>query len=288
MRGRQRVGEAEVRDVAAHAPVGARALAGLERAHGLALAQRAHLVVDHAEDAEQVPAPVVVGVGLGLHLAAGVGDEDRAARLPGGLEAEVVVDAAVGEHRALAVLAVAEVVAVLVDPGLVAQVELEGGEDGREGRGGRDRVGERDPRPVDAADAPVGHVRLGEAEQRARLHARRVDDEARVVGEVLERRVAEQVLAVGLGHALGDRVGGQRAHDHRRLVDGPAGQRPHRRDEGGLEPVGRDPRPGEGERAGGDRAAGHARDAVEALQPAGVVQPPDHPDVEEHRPVSAS
>ena len=60
-------------------------------------------------------------------------------------------------------------------------------------------------------------------------------------------------------------------------VDGPAGQRPHRRDEGGLEPFGRDPRPGEGERAGGDRAAGHARDAVEALQPAGVVQAPDRP-----------
>ena len=93
-----------------------------------------------------MPAPVVVGVGLGLHLAAGVGDEHRAARLPGRLEAEVVVDAAVGEHRALAVLAVAEVVAGLVDPGRVAQVELEGGEDGRERRGGRDRVGERDVR----------------------------------------------------------------------------------------------------------------------------------------------
>ena len=126
-----------------YAPV---ALAGLERLDALALAQRADLVVDHAQHAEQVAAPVVVGVGLGRHLAAGVGDEHGAARLPGRLQPEVVVDAAVGEHRALAVLAVAEVVALLVDPGEVAQVELEGGEDGREGGGGGHGVGERDGR----------------------------------------------------------------------------------------------------------------------------------------------
>ena len=92
----------------------------------------------------------------------------------------------------------------------VAQVELEGREDGREGGGGGDRVGERDLGLVDRPTRAVGHVGLGEAAQHAGLDVGRVDDEARVVGEVLQRGLAEQVAAVGLGDALGDRVGRER------------------------------------------------------------------------------
>ena len=46
--------------------------------------------------------------------------------------------------------------------------------------------------------------------------------------------------------------------------------------------------PGQRERAGGDRAARDARDAVEARQPAGLVQPPQRAEVEQHRPVAAA
>ena len=235
-------------------------------------------------------APVVVGVGLGRHLAAGVGDEDRAARLPGRLEAEVVVDAAVGEHERAR--------GTRRSRGRCPRSSTHVGSRRSSSKGERTGGNAEDAATasasatvgrVDAADAPVGHVGLGEAEQRAGLHARRVDDEARVVGEVLERRVAEQVLAVGLGHALGDRVGGQRAHDHRGLVDGAPGQRAHRRDERGLEPV-----------------AAASRGQARASAPA-VIEPPDTlemrsrrssqpascsrqitPDVEEHRPVAAA
>ena len=48
------------------------------------------------------------------------------------------------------------------------------------------------------------------------------------------------------------------------------------------------PRPREREGARGDRAARHARDAVDALEPAGVMEAPDDPHVEQHGPVSAA
>ena len=50
-----------------------------------------------------------------------------------------------------------------------------------------------------------------------------------------------------------------------------------------LEPV-----PEQPQDPGGDRAAGDTRDPVEAGEDACLVQPPEHADVEEHRPVAAA
>ena len=48
---------------------------------------------------DRVPRPVALGLLLGLHLAAAVADQHRLVALPDRLQAEVVVDAAVGEDR---------------------------------------------------------------------------------------------------------------------------------------------------------------------------------------------
>ena len=56
----------------------------------------------------------------------------------------------------------------------------------------------------------------------------------------------------------------------------------------GSQPLGLELRPGQRERAGGDRAARDAGDAVEPLEPARVVQPPHDADVEQHGPVAAA
>ena len=50
----ERVAEPVVGDVGADPPVGARPVAALEPADRLALAQRAHLAVDHAEHAQRL------------------------------------------------------------------------------------------------------------------------------------------------------------------------------------------------------------------------------------------
>jgi hypothetical protein len=48
------------------------------------------------------------------------------------------------------------------------------------------------------ADAPVPHVRTHETPQGARLQIGRVDDEARVGGQALDRGTAIEVLCIGL------------------------------------------------------------------------------------------
>ncbi len=98
-RARQRTADAIGGDVRANAPVGALANAGLERIDHLTRAQAAHLVVDDLVDANRVARPIGVRRLLGGHLAAAVADQNRLVSLPRRLEAEVVVDAAVAQHR---------------------------------------------------------------------------------------------------------------------------------------------------------------------------------------------
>ena len=141
----------------------------------------------------------------------------------------------------------------------------DGGEDRRERRRRSDRDREVDVRVRERGRSCSRHVRLREAPERAGLHARRVEDEARLVGEILQGRLAEDVVAIRAGDAVGDRPGQQDSLEDGGLVDRLRGEVPQRLDEELVE-VARYPvveaqlRPVQREDAVRDRAAGHARD----------------------------
>ena len=80
-------------------------------------------------------------------------------------------------------------------PAARVDVQLDGREDRRERRRRGDRNGELDFRVGHDADLVVGHVRLREAPERAGLHVRRVEDEARLVREVLQAQSCRRALS---------------------------------------------------------------------------------------------
>jgi hypothetical protein len=119
---------------------------------------------------------------------------------------------------------------------------------------------------------------------RAGLQAGRVEHEARLgrgIGKVLQRRVAEELVAVFGRYPFRNRIEHvDEAFDPRRDIDAQRAEvldRPRhlvaevRRDAGAVE---RELAPFERQHARRDRAARHARDHGELLQPAPIVQAP--------------
>ena len=210
-------------------------LAGPEAVDRRPLAQRPHLAVDHAEHAERMQRPEPLRLLLLLHVAAAVRDEDRLVALPDRLEAEVVVDAAVGEERPRRERRALELARAGRVRGLV-ELQDDRREKRREGRGGRHGGSQVDLGSLHLADAVVAHVRLCEAPEHAGLEVRRVEDEARPVGEVLQRRAVEEVLPVRGGDLLADRHAGRdQAERDRRKVDRLSRHPAQRLDDLGLE-----------------------------------------------------
>ena len=75
-------------------------------------------------------------------------------------------------------------------------------------------------------------VRLGKAPEHGRLEVRRVDDEPRAIGQVLQRRLAEQVPRERAGVAVADRARQEDPEHDRPEIDRLAGElpdRPHER-----------------------------------------------------------
>jgi hypothetical protein len=142
-------------DVAADAPVGAATEVGVVAVDRLTLAQASHLIVDDTENAIQLERPEPPDVALSLHVATSVADQNGLRALPGGLQPEIVVDAAISEGHLLAVVLGLEVFA---RPGNeLPCVELE--HDRRKERWkstrGRDCDRKLSIRVFDLADAPV-------------------------------------------------------------------------------------------------------------------------------------
>ena len=148
------------------------------------------------------------------------------------------------------------------------------------------------PGARDPADAVVPHVRLREPPEHARLEVRRVEDEARPVGDVLEGGAFEELPVVPPGDEARDRARQEDPLQAGGDVDRLAGQAADRRDDRLLEslgdagPVESELGPAVSEDAGRDRSSRDAGDTVELSQPAQLVQPPERADVEDHRAVA--
>ena len=162
----------------------------------------------------------------------------------------------------------------------------------RRGRGHSDR--ERHRGVADFPDAVVAHVGPAEAPQRAGLHVGRVDDEARRLGKILQRRVAEEMLAIGRDDTIGDLAGEQHPLQNRAAVNRTARETSDRLDKLGPELCGHavavegERAPREGQAACRDRAAGDARHSPQSRQIPELVEPPEASDVEEHGPITAA
>ena len=121
---------------------------------------RTWLSITH-QHAQQAAAPVARHVRVPAHRPARVAHEQRVVALPGGLDAEVVVDAAVAERDVVAeAAAVRQVVARLGDPVGSPEVDPAGGQERGERRGGGDGEGQRERGVVDPADPVVREVGL--------------------------------------------------------------------------------------------------------------------------------
>ena len=183
-----------------------------------------------------MPRPVRLRLFLGFGLAAGIADQNGLVPLPCGLEAEIVVDAAVaendagGEWRPLQIEARARF-EVAVPRAAVSNGDSTGGN--------ADEAATACARGTSAilhhADAVVAHVELHETPQRAGLDVGGVDHEARLVGQVLQRLAVKQVLVIRLGNAVADAARQQRAQDDGFRVDRDAGEGAQRLDEFGDE-----------------------------------------------------
>lgn len=114
-----------------------------------------------------------------------------------------------------------------------------------------------------------------------------------VVRQVLQGGVGEQVPAISVGQLVVDRAGQEDALQHRAHIDSLAGKGTDRRDQPGLQGLGHPIRkvelgPAQSQQGGGDRAARDAGDAIEPHEIAQLVEPPQHPEMKDHRPVAAA
>ena len=148
---------------------------------------------------------------------------------------------------------------------------------------------------LDRPDAVVGHVRLREPPEDAGLEVRGVEDEPRSVraGPGASRRRGGGAsthspadLRSFPGAALRARSAGTSTVRAARPRSGDTNAWSKPSGDAGAVEV--EARPAVCERSGGDRPAGHARDAVELRQEAELVQPPERARVEEHRAVAAA
>ena len=294
MRAGQRRRKTVVGDVRPDAPVGPLLAARPEVGDRRPLAQRSHLVVDHAEHPERVQRPEPLRLLLLLHVPAAVRDEDRLVALPDRLVPEVVVDATVREKRSRRERRTLQLARSRRVRGLV-ELQDDGREKRREGGRSRHGSGDVDLRRLHLADPVVAHVRLRKAPESARLDVRRIEDEARPVREVLQRRLPEEMLPVRARDPFTDRHAGcDQADRDRRRVDRLPRQPAQGVHHFGLEALGDaggvegELRPREREHARRDRATGDAGDTLELRQVRGLVEPPERPDVEEHGAIAAA
>ena len=175
----------------------------------MAFPQTADLVVDQVEHAQRMARPVVGRILLGCNLLPGVADQQCPIALECGLQAKVVVDAAIAENHSLREWRSAEVGARGLYDRLV-NVERCRREDWRKGRGSSHNGGKRQLRVEHQPYPIVSHVAARKTPEGSCLHVRGVEDETgslsfRVVGQIAQGSTMEHGLVVSRGHAIADR-----------------------------------------------------------------------------------
>ena len=254
------------------------------------LAEAAGLVGRDVERPQHLAVPRGLGIELEPERRAGVARQHRVVAVPDGLEPEVVVRPAVRQEEPLPVCDLVEEIGAL-DPLERRRIHLDHDRRQERREGARRGDGERDRerRVPDQPDPVVAGVRLGEAEAHPRGEVGRVEDEARPIREAPGawscRRGAPRTPP-GAGRSAVARAGGRPARSRARRPSG--GRTPGAADDE-LPEILRDVAleaervPPGGEHAGGDRAAGDARDAVQSGQEAQLVESAERAAMEQRR-----